>query len=79
MAKYKAALDDLQKKIDWGDKLASGFSGEKTRWEANIIDLDDLFKKLEGNCILDSAFMSYCGIFSSEYRNDLISYWISLN
>jgi hypothetical protein len=41
MAKYKAALDDLQKKIDRGDKLVSGLSGEKTRWEATIIDLDE--------------------------------------
>lgn len=78
MANYKAALDDLQKKIDRGDKLVSGLSGEKTRWEATIIDLDEQYEKLVGDCILAAAFMSYCGPFPSEFRNDLISNWISL-
>lgn len=41
MAAYKAELDSLQVKIDRGDKLISGLSGEKTRWEATLIDLDD--------------------------------------
>lgn len=72
MAKYKAALDDLQKKIDRGDKLVSGLSGEKTRWEATIIDLDEQYEKLVGDCILAAAFMSYCGPFPSEFRNELI-------
>jgi dynein heavy chain len=78
MAKYKAALDDLQKKIDRGDKLVSGLSGEKTRWEATIIDLDEQYEKLVGDCVLAAAFMSYCGPFPSEFRNGLISNWISL-
>ena len=78
MAAFKAALDDLQKKIDRGDKLVSGLSGEKTRWEATIIDLDEQYEKLVGDCILAAAFMSYCGPFPSEFRNELISNWISL-
>lgn len=77
MAKYKAELDDLQVKIDRGDKLISGLSGEKTRWEATLIDLDDQYSKLPGDCILASAFMSYCGPFPSEYRDDLMSNWVS--
>ena len=77
MAKYKAELDDLQVKIDRGDKLISGFSGEKTRWEATLIDLDDQYSKFFGDCILASAFMSYCGPFPSEYRDDLMSNWVS--
>lgn len=41
MSSYKKELEDLQTKIDRGDKLISGLSGEKTRWEASLIDLDD--------------------------------------
>jgi len=78
MAMYKAALDDLQKKIDRGDKLVSGLSGEKTRWEATIIDLDEQYEKMIGDCALAAAFMSYCGPFPSEFRNDLISNWTAL-
>lgn len=72
---YKAELGDLQVKIERGEQLVSGLSGEKTRWEASLIDLDDQYEKLVGDCILASAFMSYCGPFPSEYRDDLVHTW----
>merc|ERR1719498_89457 len=77
MEAFKAELESLQIKIDRGDKLITGLSGEKTRWEATLIDLDDQYKKLPGDCMLASAFMSYCGPFPSEFRDDLISNWIN--
>jgi len=51
-------------------------AGEKSRWEATLIELDDQYQKMVGDCILAAAFMSYCGPFPSEYRDDLISNWI---
>lgn len=30
-----------------------------------------------GDCILAAAFMSYCGPFPSEYRENLTNNWIS--
>lgn len=77
MSKYKAELDELQVKIDRGDKLVSGLAGEKTRWEATLIELDETYEQLIGDCILAAAFMSYCGPFPSEYRDSLILNWIS--
>jgi len=77
MAAFKAELDSLQVKIDRGDRLISGLAGEKTRWEATLIDLDQQYEKLIGDCILAAAFMSYCGPFPSEYRDSLISDWIT--
>jgi len=77
MAAYKAELQNLQVKIDRGDKLITGLAGEKTRWEATLIELDDQHEKLIGDCILAAAFMSYCGPFPSEYRDSLIANWIS--
>lgn len=74
---YRRELEVIQLKIDRGDKLISGLSGEKTRWEATLIELDDNFSKLPGDCILSAAFMSYCGPFPSEYRESLISSWIA--
>lgn len=64
--------------IDRGDKLITGLAGEKTRWEATLIDLDEQYHKLIGDCILSAAFMSYCGPFPSEYRDDLIQNWVSM-
>lgn len=37
----RASLEQLQTMIDRGDKLISGLQGEKTRWEATLIDLDE--------------------------------------
>jgi len=72
MKKLKEELDNLQVKIDRGDKLVSGLAGEKTRWEASLIILDEDFDQLVGNCVLAAAFMSYCGPFPSDYRDTLI-------
>lgn len=77
MSKYKAELDALQVKIERGEKLVSGLAGEKTRWEATLIELDETYEQLIGDCILAAAFMSYCGPFPSEYRDTLILNWIS--
>ena len=78
MASYKAELDNLQVKIDRGDKLVSGLSGEKTRWEATLIELDDTYGRLVGDCILASAFMSYAGPFPSEFRDNLSTDWVNV-
>lgn len=64
--------------IDRGEQLVQGLSGEKTRWEAQILDLNEQFTKLIGDSILAAAFMSYCGPFPSEYRDDLISNWVNM-
>lgn len=76
MQMLKDNLHELQVLIDRGDRLVQGLAGEKTRWEAQIIDLEDQFIKLIGDGILSAAFMSYCGPFPSEYRDELISNWI---
>jgi dynein heavy chain, axonemal len=78
MTSLRAQLDDIQVKIDRGDKLITGLAGEKTRWEASLILLDDQYEKLIGDCVLAAAFMSYCGPFPSEYRDDLVSSWVSM-
>lgn len=78
MSTYKRELEDLQTKIDRGDKLITGLSGEKGRWEASLIELDDQYDKLTGDCILAAAFMSYSGPFPSEYRDSLMQNWISM-
>lgn len=78
MSSLKAELDDIQVKIDRGDKLISGLAGEKTRWEASLIILDDQYERLIGDCILAAAFMSYCGPFPSDFRDDLVSNWVSM-
>lgn len=64
--------------IDRGDELINSLAGEKTRWEAQIIELNEQYEKLIGDSILAGAFMSYCGPFPSEYRDELISSWLNM-
>ena len=78
MAAYRKELENLQTKIDRGDKLITGLSGEKSRWEASLVELDEQYMNLAGDCILAAAFMSYCGPFPSEYRDSLMQDWISM-
>lgn len=78
LQQFKEVLDKLQLMIDRGEKLVSGLAGEKTRWEATLIDLDETFINSIGDCILAAAFMSYCGPFPSEYRDSLIANWVNV-
>jgi dynein heavy chain len=61
----------LQAKIDRGEKLVSGLADEKERWIKSLEDLDINFTNLVGDCLLASAFMSYCGPFPSDFRKIL--------
>lgn len=75
MDEYKAALDKLEAKIERGDKLITGLADEKVRWEASLVSLDLQYGNLVGNCALSAAFMSLCGPFPADYREELNKLW----
>ena len=77
MDAFKRELEDLQIKIDTGEKLVSNLSGEKERWEASLRDYDIQFEKLIGDCIISAFIISYYGPFTSEYRDNLMILWIN--
>jgi dynein heavy chain len=65
-------------KLFRAEKLVSGLAGEKERWEASIINLEEGTRKLPGDCLVAAAFLSYAGPFATEYRDDLVNLvWIS--
>jgi len=72
----KADLASLQSKIDRGEKLVAGLADEKTRWDQTVKELEFNIVNLIGDCLLAAAFMSYCGPFPSEFRNDLNKTWL---
>ena len=75
MEAYKADLEQLQAKIERGEKLVTGLADEKTRWEASLVTLDQQFYNLIGDAALSAAFMSLCGPFPADYREELILLW----
>lgn len=63
----------LQVKLFRAEKLVSGLAGEKERWEASIINLEEGTRKLPGDCLIAAAFLSYAGPFATEYRDEIVN------
>ncbi|XP_065175861.1 dynein axonemal heavy chain 2-like isoform X2 [Sycon ciliatum] len=68
----KANAEMLALKLDRAGKLVSGLAGERVRWEANVLLLEEAISYLVGDCLMAAAFMSYAGPFLSNYRDDLV-------
>ena len=64
--------EDLENKLARAEELVSGLSGERTRWEASILNFNKQIKNLVGDCAIAAAFLSYCGPFTSGYRQKLV-------
>ena len=76
MEAYKADLEQLQAKIERGDRLITGLAEEKERWERTLIVLDEQYYNLVGDVALSAAFMSVSGPFPAEFRNEMSQRWI---
>jgi len=72
-------LDDLQdkqaimkRKLDAASKLITGLGSENKRWTIDMGKLKENKVKLVGDCLISSAFLSYCGAFNFELRNQMV-------
>ncbi|KAJ1493382.1 P-loop containing dynein motor region D4-domain-containing protein [Baffinella frigidus] len=54
------------------ERLISGLSSERGRWTDDIKELSTNRVKIDGDCLLSSAFLSYLGAFNFEYRKELL-------
>ncbi len=68
----RAESEQLEIKLDRAAKLVEGLAGERDRWELGIVKLEAETVNLPGDCVLATAFLSYAGPFSGEYRDELI-------
>jgi dynein heavy chain, axonemal len=59
MARYKRDLETLSLQIDRGEELITGLSGEKVRWKASQIELEEDYKKLVGDCLIAASMISF--------------------
>ncbi len=81
MAKFKDAeakknalqqkKNALELKKERAMKLISGLSGEKTRWEASIIEYEKSLVNLPGDVASAAGFLTYAGPFDTAYRAEL--------
>lgn len=62
----------MERRLIAADKLISGLGSERVRWAKELSTLHAAREQLVGDCLLLAAFMSYCGAFNWEFRNNLI-------
>ena len=73
----KEKAEHTEKMLDRAFKLVTGLAGERIRWEQTVQDLEEKMGYLVGDVLVASAFLSYCGPFLSNYRDDLVEkLWI---
>ncbi|XP_067660223.1 dynein axonemal heavy chain 10-like [Haliotis asinina] len=75
MAEKKALQDEaeiMERRLIAADKLISGLGSENIRWTKDLEDLKQMRIRLLGDCLVSSAFLSYVGAFSWEFRYDLV-------
>lgn len=55
------------------EKLLTGFQSEISRWKDELHQIHQYETELLGNCLLASAFLAYCGPFTYEIRQELLT------
>ena len=78
-AKLKCEQDAQQTAytINLANRLVGGLSSEKIRWTESVANFKVQEKSLPGNVLLVTAFISYVGCFTKQYRVDLMEkHWM---
>lgn len=65
----------LRIKLERAYILVDCLSGERSRWEETVANLDIEYECLPGDCLLATAFLSYLGPYVSNYREELMEMW----
>ncbi|EFJ49499.1 flagellar inner dynein arm heavy chain 11 [Volvox carteri f. nagariensis] len=76
-AELEADVALCEEKLDRATKLMAGLGGEKARWNQKVDELGDQFVRLIGDMLLSAGVIAYLGAFSSEYRAQAVSTWVT--
>lgn len=65
-------------KLVRADKLTSGLASESIRWQSAVKTLEDSLIYLMGNMMLAAGYQSYVGVFTFNYRKEILEKWKTL-
>jgi dynein heavy chain len=75
-ATKKAAEEDVARgelRLSLANRLTSALADENVRWGQSVVSMKEEKELLVGDVLLASAFISYIGPFTKEYRDQLIA------
>ncbi|KAJ3125643.1 Dynein heavy chain 6, axonemal, partial [Physocladia obscura] len=70
-------MEETTRRLSRASKLTEALADEQIRWAESVDTLSLQIDALVGNMFLCAAAVAYYGAFTSTYRHDLISLWIS--
>ena len=68
----KQKADLMERRLVAASRLIAGLGSERSRWSADIQELDSRKERLVGDCLLTSSFLSYTGAFTFNYRHAMV-------
>eukprot|EP00916_Digyalum_oweni_P005776 GHVL01010034.1.p1 GENE.GHVL01010034.1~~GHVL01010034.1.p1 ORF type:complete len:2742 (+),score=421.27 GHVL01010034.1:35-8227(+) len=67
-----AEADRCEKKLNLAQRLVSALGSENDRWLASIASMEQQLRVMAGDVLVSAAFVSYVGVFTKKYRDELI-------
>jgi dynein heavy chain len=68
----------LQAYLERAAQLVGGLAGERERWQKSIAGYEEQAVNVVGDALIAAAFVSYAGVFPSDFRAKLTKKWSKL-
>ncbi|KAH7817501.1 dynein haevy chain 5, inner dynein arm 1 alpha [Monocercomonoides exilis] len=71
-AELRTKLATMERQLNAAKRLIAALGTENVRWNRQARELAERKKLLIGDCLLTAAFLSYCGAFSHDFRDEMV-------